>query len=343
MPNLTLLFLLVSILVYPPAPSVAESMPSYRLFVTNYRDDTVSVIDGDARREEHVLEVGGTPQGLAHRTNPPLVAIANSTADHVTLIDPVAPKVIGRIETGAEPEDVVFSRDGRRLYATSAVTRAVHVLDVEKGQEISRFPAVPTGRPVRLALSPDGKRLYVLVRSKPGLVQVYDLEKDGSPTSIEVGERPNDFGLSADGRRLIVSVFTEDHVEVIDTSSLEVTKTYPLQTGAGLIVHPTEPWIYSLASYEHEIVAADYESGARLGSAELGQSPQYGTMSPSGDVLFVAFEDSNRIAAVDPKELKLLWRLGVGEEPADIEYVALGPPPSEGRSVVPPVSNQGDG
>ncbi len=325
-------------LVQPCSHSLAlatTTAPSHRLFVTNYRDDTVSVINGDTHHEERVLKVGATPQGIAHRSNPPLVAVSASTASEITLIDPISLDVVGTIETGAEPEDLVFSRDGKHLYATSAATKSVHVLDVEKREEVAALPPAKMGRPVRLQLSPDGTILYVLIRSKQGAVWVVNLESTKVEKTIPVGVNSNDFALSSDGRWLVSSSFADDRLSVIDTTSREVVATHPAPTGAGLVMHPTKSRVFSLASFDDAVHAIDYQTGAKMGTAEVGESPQYGSIDPDGRVLYVAYEDSNRIIAIDTDTMQQLWRAGVGDEPADIEYVSLsglGEPPLRARN-----------
>ncbi len=100
-----LLALVFLALVTAIAHSVAHAAdaPSHRLFVTNYRDDTVSVINGDTRVEESVLQVGATPQGIAHRAEPPLVAVASSRGDFSTLIYPVSLLIVGGMVSGGDP------------------------------------------------------------------------------------------------------------------------------------------------------------------------------------------------------------------------------------------------
>lgn len=323
-PLASLLILLVAATAVPASVAPTDAQPApHRLFVTNYRDDTVSVIDGQTRREEKVLPAGGAPQGIAYRPNPPLIAVANSTGTDVTLIDPIELKVLGSIPTGPEPEDVVFSPDGKKLFATSAVTAAVHVLDVESRKEIARLPAASTGRPVRVRISPDGAKLYALVRATPSAIWIFDVDSHALEGKIEVGRRANDFTVSKDGKRLVSSSFEEDRLYVVEPSEKKVLKTHEVSTGSGLIGHPTESRVFSIASFDGTIVAVDWESGAELGKIELGDSPQYGVIDPAGETLFVAFEDANRIVAIDADSMEMLWRVGVGDEPADIEYVPL--------------------
>ncbi len=324
MPILLPLFLIAAAGVLAPCAShAAESLPSHRLFVTNYRDDTVSVINGDTRNEERVIDVGGTPQGITHRAEPPLVAVASSTASYVTLIDPTSLETLGRIETGAEPEDLVFSHDGKRLYVTSAATKAVHVLDVEKRTEVAKLPSAKLGRPVRLQLSPDGALLYVLIRSEQGTVWVIDTATNERVARIPIGVNSNDFALSTDGKRLVSASFAADTLSVIDTEAREVVATHPAPVGSGLVMHPTKSRVYSLASFDDTVHAVDYQTGAELAAGEFGGAPQYGTTNPAGTILYIAYEDSNRIVAIDTETVKQIWRTGVGEQPADIEYVAI--------------------
>ncbi len=194
---------------------------------------------------------------------------------------------------------------------------------MEERKEIHRLPATKTGRPVRVLLSPDGSLLYVLIRAKKSAVWVFDTKTNEQVGTIPVGGNSNDFALSSDGRWLVSSSFAEDRLSVIDTSSREIVGTHAAPTGSGLIMHPSKPRVYSIASFEDEVVAVDYQSGARLGAATLASSPQYGTISPDGTVLYVANEDSNRMIAIDSETMKQLWRTGVGDEPADVEYVVL--------------------
>jgi YVTN family beta-propeller protein len=61
--------------------------------------------------------------------------------------------------TGAEPEGLAISADGKTLYVTSEVTDMVHVVDAEGGVVTDNI--VVGTRPRRLLLLTGGKELWV--------------------------------------------------------------------------------------------------------------------------------------------------------------------------------------
>ena len=244
--------------------------PKMRLFVSNYRDDTVSVIEGDPEHEVKVLHVGDSPEGLALRNDPPLVAVANGTSSHVTLIDPVRMKILGTLPCSTGPEAVSFSADGKLLYVTSPREKKIDILDVEAGKAAFDSIAMP-GQPTRLALSPDGRRLYVTLHEAKGAVLVFDTSTRRIVRRVPVGRFPTGLALSRDGRRLLAASFDDSTVTVIDTETFKALHTFPVDTGYGLVIHPTEPVVYSMDSFDDRGLPAQLRDRRRLGRAVLRQ------------------------------------------------------------------------
>src|SRR5690606_36498185 len=97
--------------------------------------------------------------------------------------------------------------------------------------------ALPAGSlPMGLALSPDGKRLYV-ANGRARTVSVIDLETNDVVANVRVGERPWGIGLTSDGKFFYTANGPSNNVSVIDTESLNVVST--IRVGAS-------PWGISI-------------------------------------------------------------------------------------------------
>jgi YVTN family beta-propeller protein len=100
-------------------------------------------------------------------------------------------------------------------------------VDARSGRVLQRIPLPATAKPMGLALSPDGSRLFVAT-GRGATVEVIDTRTNGIIGSVPVGRRPWGIALTGDGRKLYVANGPSNDVSVIDTQSLRVTRTIPV-------------------------------------------------------------------------------------------------------------------
>jgi len=77
--------------------------------------------------------------------------------------------------------------------------------------------------PVKLAVSPDGERLYVACEQGDGVIVVDAVERRVI-REVKVGSQPHDVAVSRDGRRVYVTNRMSDSLSVIDAESLKVVR-----------------------------------------------------------------------------------------------------------------------
>jgi DNA-binding beta-propeller fold protein YncE len=262
--------------------------------------------------------------------------VANSQTTNATLIDPVALDVLPRkVSTAMGPEDVAFSNDGRFLFATGYYEKVVTIADVETGERVGE-PISFTATPRRLLPSRDGRRLFVLLHSDPGAVAVVDLESRAVTANVPVGPFPSDLVLTPDGLRLLVASFDGNSVTVIDLASLAPVDTLAMDTGYGLVAHPTKTLLYSMVSFDDQVLVFDYRTRQPGAAITVGAWPTYSAITPDGRFLYVVNRDSNNVVKVDTEAGEALLRIATGMTPQAAVLFApdAAGVPVRGRTVV---------
>ena len=131
----------------------------------------------------------------------------------------------------AEPADVapvavIADRAGTCLYVGEANVRKVAIFDLATGRV--RQTICTSGPPTGLALSPDGRALYVTCEGPEGIIDVIDLAAGRRSKQLIAGHTPMAPLLSADGKRLFVCSRFRNRVELIDTASGQVEAQIPV-------------------------------------------------------------------------------------------------------------------
>jgi YVTN family beta-propeller protein len=94
-------------------------------------------------------------------------------------------------------------------------------------------------RPVGMAISHDGKKLYTVTGRGKSLLSV-DIASGKVLASVEVGQRPWGVALSPDGKTLFTANGSSNDVSVVDARSMKVLSRIPVGDGPwGLIVRKT--------------------------------------------------------------------------------------------------------
>lgn len=228
-----------------------------------------------------------------------------------------ASAIVGKVPTGLAPIALTFSPDGRWLYTTSEIAPesfgwpveckpegedpatakpryaqgAIIVVDVQKATSDPAHAAVarvPAGcSPVRLAISPDGSRVYVTARNNNALL-AFDTAKLLSDAgrarvaTVPVGSSPVGVAVVGGGRQVVVTNSNRFARDQRARQTLTVIDAARVGDGASAI----------------------------LGSVPAGIFPREFGHSPDGQTLYVANYISNELEVIDLK------RMPVGPAPA---------------------------
>jgi len=196
-----------------------------------------------------------------------------------------------------------------RAYVSNEDDGTVSVIDADRGAAIGTVAAGK--RPRGLALSPDGKVLYVAVSGMPKCppplsdAECAKLQRDPAADGIAVIDTaalartrllggvsdPERVAVSGDGRRLYVSEEDSARLAVLDASSGRVLATVPVgREPEGVRVSPDGRWVLVTSEEDNTVTIVDAKSYAVLGKATVGTRPRDLVFSADSRSAFVTGE-----------------------------------------------------
>jgi DNA-binding beta-propeller fold protein YncE len=181
---------------------------------------------------------------------------------------------------------------GQTLFAAGVWGHAVCIVPLDPPDERRTVTLEKESYPYACLPEPGGKRLFVSLWGKSAIA-VIDLESDKVAASWPTDSHPTEMALAPDGKTLYVACANSTRVCVLDTAR----NGKPLQTIA-------------CALYPH---------------APSGNTPSSLSLSPDGQLLFVANADANNVAVfqvVQRGQARALGFIPVGWYPTSVRFDA---------------------
>lgn len=211
-----------------------------------------------------------------------------------------------------------------RAYVSNEDDGTVTVIDADRGAAVATIAAGK--RPRGLALSPDGKLLYVAVSGLPKCPppipdeECAKLPRDPAADGIAVIDTaalartrvlggvsdPERIAVSRDGHRLYISEEDAGRLAVLDATHGRVLAKVPVgREPEGVRVSPNGRWVLVTSEEDNTVTVVDTRSNAIVGKATVGARPRD-----------LAFTPDSRFAYVSGEADASLYRIAVPAGPA---------------------------
>ena len=159
---------------------------------------------------------------------------------------------------------------GARSQRSEAFRRAVKA---PPAQEDSVYAS-----PLEMALSHDGRRLYVLCQ-EAGEIRALDAATGRTLKSVQVGQEPRGLALSPSGGQLYVTNSWDDTLSVLDTATLKVVATWPvgMEPSGVAIADDSQhrPLLYVANRISNDVAVLDAQTGTELRRLVAGRGASY--------------------------------------------------------------------
>lgn len=268
-------------LLYPSLLSGALALASGQAmaataWVSNEKDNNLSLIDLQTLEVTETLPVGQRPRGLLLSHDHKLLYICASDSDRVQVMDVATRKIIKELPSGKDPEQFALHPNDRWLYVSNEDDALVTVIDTQTDKVLGQ---IDVGiEPEGMAVSPDGK-WAVNTSETTNMLHWIDTSTQTLAESTPVDQRPRFVEFSQDGTRLWASAEIGGTVTILDVATRQVLKTLNFQIKG---VHPDKV------------------------------QPVGIKLSADGKYAFVALGPANHVAVVDARTFEVLDYLLVG-------------------------------
>ena len=103
---------------------------AYDVYVSNEKDNTISIIDGETLTVTETVAVGERPRGIVLSNDNSVLYMCTSDEDHVEVLDLKTLKVTHTLPSGPDPELMSLNPEGTKLYIANEDDNLVTVVDL---------------------------------------------------------------------------------------------------------------------------------------------------------------------------------------------------------------------
>jgi YVTN family beta-propeller protein len=296
-----------------PGASVADSHGV--LWVTNSSTAMVTAFDATTGDVLATVPVGLRPAGIATPKGVGKIYVADQGSDTVSVISKATMTLSRSIQLpppfGRQPDRIHASPDGRFVYVAERGANVVDVIDTATDEISARFSTGLPGSKTRVVVpAPSGAVLYAVNQGaapSPGTLVAMNAETGSWLWQLPLEGDPDDFLITADGRRGVVTRQIDRAIDLVDLERHAVIKELALSLG-----HRGGPLQFALNG-RLLLVALD-TTPAQMGVVDLAAMTVAPLISLAGavvgdapsarDVFYIRVAGSNEfppgVVAVDP-------------------------------------------
>ncbi|MDQ2089710.1 YVTN family beta-propeller repeat protein [Marimonas arenosa] len=198
------------------ALTLATPLAAEEIWVTNEKDDTISVIDVATLEVTRTIPTGERPRGITFSKDYSRVYICASDSDTVQVMDPETGQILHDLPSGEDPEQFVLHPNDRHLYIANEDDAVTTVVDTETRTVIAQ---INVGiEPEGMAVSPDGK-IAITTSETTNMAHWIDTETRELFANTLVDSRPRHAEFVHGGKELWVSSEIGGTITIFDVAT----------------------------------------------------------------------------------------------------------------------------
>ena len=304
-----LLFMLVAI------PTTVSAQPTGRIFVTNEKDNTVSVINGATFEVEAEIQIGKRPRGIGMSPDGSEVYVAISEDDAIAVFDPKTLKVLRKFQSGSDPETFAVHPNGN-LYISNEDDAKASVYDPLTGKLITD---INVGlEPEGVAVSNDGEKVVVTSESS-NMLHVIAVKGHTVTDNILVGSRPRAAVFNQSNQLIYATTEISGEVVKVDVEKASILKRVQLEDKKSkpkdVLLSKDEKFLYVAGGRANKIWLMDADSLELIKGIPVGKRVWGLALSKDGNRLFTTNGVSNNVSVIDTTTNENIKTIAVGKFP----------------------------
>lgn len=288
---------------------------SGRIFVTNEKGDSVSVIDIKTNEVVKTIAIGKRPRGIGLAPDGSAIYVAVSGANHIAVIDPATLEVTGNFPSGDDPEAFAVHKNGN-IYISNENDAKASVIDPHTGKLVKE---IEVGiEPEGVAISPDGTRAIVTSEST-NMLHLIAIPEHTVVNSILVGARPRSATFSADGKLAYATSEIGGEVKKVDVASGTILGKMALSDDQAkpkdIIVSHDGKRLYVAGGRANRVFVLDANTLEVITSVPVGKRVWGLAQSRDGAHLYSTDGADNQVSVIETKSNNVTSTIKVGDAP----------------------------
>lgn len=291
------------------------------IWISNEKDDTLSVIDVDTLEVVRTIEVGERPRGITFSRDFKRLYICASDSDTVQVMDPETGKILHELPSGEDPEQFVLHPDNRHLYIANEDDAITTVVDVEERRVVAQ---IDVGiEPEGMAVSHHGK--WAITTSETNdMAHWIDTTTQELFANTLVDTRPRHAEFTADDSQLWVSSELGGTITVFETGGQsEIAKIeFPIQgvhrdkiQPVGFEFTQDGKTAFVALGPSNRVAAVNMATFEVEDYILVGKRVWHMAFSPDGSQLFTTNGVSGDVTVIDVASRKPIKTIKVGRYP----------------------------
>lgn len=299
----------------------AAPASAFTVFITNEKDNSVTVIDSEKLEVIKTFKVGQRPRGIILSKDASEIYICTSDDNVVQVYDSKTYEFKRTLPSGPDPELMILHPSGNPLYIANEDDNLVTVVDVQKGTIVTDIPVGV--EPEGMGMSPDGKVL-VNTSETTNMAHFIDTTTHKTFDNVLVDNRPRVATFNSAGTQLWVSAEIGGTVTVLNPADRKLIGKVTFEI-PGVVKEAIQPVGVQLTNDgKTAFVALGPANRVAVVNAEtlkvekyllVGQRVWNIGFTPDEKLLFTTNGTSNDVSVIDVASLKVIKSIKTGRYP----------------------------
>jgi PQQ-dependent catabolism-associated beta-propeller protein len=292
-----------------------QAAPTNRIFVTNERGNSISVINGESLEVEASIDIGKRPRGIGLSPDHSELYVAVSEENLIAVVDPVSLKVIRKFKSGSDPETFAVHPNGN-IYISNEDDAKATVFNPSTGEQVAE---IPVGlEPEGVAISPDGKKVIVTSEST-NMLHVIAVPEHTIIANVLVGARPRSAVFNRAGDLAYATSEISGEVKKVDMENYKILSKAKIADEKAkpkdILLSLDEKTVYVAGGRANQVLVMDAEKMELIKAIPVGKRVWGLAMTSNGKRIFTTDGVSGTVSVIDTDSNKRIKTINVDKFP----------------------------
>ena len=292
-----------------------QATSTNRIFVTNERSNSVSVINGDSLEVEASIDIGERPRGIGLSPDRSELYVAVSEENLIAVVDPASLKILRKFKSGSDPETFAVHPNGN-IYISNEDDAKATVFNPATGEQVAE---IPVGlEPEGVAISPDGKKVIVTSEST-NMLHVIAVPEHKIVANVLVGARPRSAVFNSSGKLAYATSEISGEVKKVDMETYKILSKAKIADEKAkpkdILLSKDESTVYVAGGRSNQVLVMDADKMEFIKGIPVGKRVWGLVMSRDGKRIFTTDGVSGTVSVIDTDSNKRIKTIEVGKFP----------------------------